>query len=234
MASLQCPPGRRRIAAPFQAHEFLNHLSEKMNQAPNDSTPLNEAPATNPEETKKSISIEELREKLMVAGKKIVESQEIGIPTRLQLQQAIERLEQLRTEISEKVAEVESQGAQIREKIDSLASSQTINVDQSEVDEAEKGVSSYTELLNNIASDVESEIAHMKQFLDEDEKRIVIADMAEPDTMDALIGTKIKRAKKYVRSVTRDLRISFSRYHYSFKAQMQRLNYVERLAKLKR
>ncbi len=204
-----------------------------MNQAPNDTTPTNEAPATNPEESKKSISLDELRDKLTMAGKKIVTSQELGVPTRLQLEQAIERLVQLRKEITEKVAEVESQGAQIREKIDALASSQTINVDQTEVDEAEKGVSTYTELLNNIARDVEGEVAHLKQFLTDDEKRIIIADMSEPDTMDALVGTKIKHAKKYVRSVTRDLRISFSRYHYSFKAQMQRLNYVESLAKFK-
>jgi len=115
----------------------------------------------------------------------------------------------------------------IKDKVASLVTSGKVQIHQDEYKKSEESVTQYAGLLDNIMVEIDSEISYFGLFLGEELPGQVVAWMSEPDDFIAYIKEKVRFIKKYVKSIRKDLNISFSRYNFGFQAQIKRILQVE-------
>lgn len=143
--------------------------------------------------------------------------------------QIVDSLMKLRNLIVEKGQEVLTKNSSIKEKIEKLTAHGDVKINQQEYKKSEISVLHYMHLLKNISLETDKEMAYFAQFLKEDHPKLIIAKTTESDNFEKLVQSKISLAKRYVKTISKDVQVSYSRYCYGFDAQLKRIIYIEAL-----
>lgn len=179
---------------------------------------------------KKTLSAEDYQkflDGLAQANKKIISVTPLDAHDRNLVQEVVACLLELKNEVLAKRQESLRQSNFIKEKVNVLITSGKVQIHQDEYKKSEESVVQYAGLLDNIVAEIDSEINYFNLFTGNDLPGQVVAWAKEPDTFVEYIREKIRFIKKYVKSIRKDLNVSFSRYNFGFQAQIKRVLQVE-------
>lgn len=136
-------------------------------------------------------------------------------------------LSQLGDEVLLKRDEAVKQSQDIKAKVSALVESGKVHINQDEYQKSEESVIQYAGLLENIVNEITGEIAFFGLFSTDNAPKHVVVWNEDPDDFLEFIKAKVRFIKKYVKSIRKDLNISFSRYNFGFQAQIKRILQVE-------
>lgn len=174
---------------------------------------------------------EKFLENLAKANKKIISVVPLTSVEVVLVEEVLLCLSDLRAEVLEKRDEALRQSQFIKDKVSTLVTSGKVQIHQDEYKKSEESVVQYAGLLDNIVTEIDSEISYFSLFLSKEIPGSIVAWMSEPDDFIAYIKEKVRFIKKYVKSIRKDLNISFSRYNFGFQAQIKRILQVESFVK---
>jgi hypothetical protein len=183
---------------------------------------------------RKSLSPEEYEkflESLTKANKKIIPVKPLSMSDVALVEEVLVCLVELKGEVLQKRDESVRQSQFIKDKVSTLVVSGKVQIHQDEYKKSEESVLQYAGLLDNIVTEIDSEISYFSLFIAKEMPGSVVAWMSEPDDFIVYIKEKVKFIKKYVKSIRKDLNISFSRYNFGFQAQIKRILQVEAYVK---
>lgn len=178
----------------------------------------------------KTLSTEEYQhflDNLTKANKKIILVKPLTVGDKRLVEDVLLCLIELKNDVLQKRDEAMRQSLFIKEKVGTLVTSGKVQIHQDEYRKSEESVTQYAGLLDNIIIEIDSEINYFGLFMGNDLPGQVVAWMSEPDDFFIYIKEKVRFIKKYVKSIRKDLNISFSRYNFGFQAQIKRILQVE-------
>lgn len=164
---------------------------------------------------------------LVHANKKVIAVNKLTELTRCLFLQVIDDLSTLCRDISEKNNAIQAKNLMIKQRVDALLQSGKVNVDQAEYKKSEASIAQYATMLNNICSELEAEKSFFTLFLSDTCPSHVIVRSNVSDRFEEAAALKAKALKSYLKSVCRDLSISYSRYSFGFETQLNRIAYIE-------
>ncbi len=168
---------------------------------------------------------------LVQSGKKVIEVGTLSEPLKTSFEQVIEKIDSLCADVLNKKEEILSKNSLITKRVDVLLVSEKVQIDQDDYKNSEKSVIQYGVLLDNICAELRDESAWFTLFLSGKSPAHVIVRNDSPSFFDAVAQAKVKGIRGHIKSMNRDLEISFSRYSYGFDEQLKRIAYIESLIK---
>jgi hypothetical protein len=183
------------------------------------------------DQQKAALSAEEYQKflvQLEQAGKKIIATKPLVAEELFLVQDLLNCLTQLQAEVLVKRDAALQHSTLIKDKVQALIASGKVRINQDEYVQSEESVNQYAGLLDNIVNEVENEMNFFRRFTANAMPTQVVAWLHEPDDFNEFIKAKVKFVKKYVKSIKKDLNVSFSRYNFGFQSQISRITYVEK------
>ena len=148
----------------------------------------------------------------------------------------------IQSEIENKQNLANDQNRVIGERITSLVKEYDIEVNRSHYEHFVKSIATYMQLLHDIGREFRDEIilCHHVASLEEPKlydmpvnidlesyKWFLGHDALTEEEKQTLLLGKIQQVKRHIKTVKKDLRVSFSRYLYGFDAQMKQVERIE-------
>lgn len=161
------------------------------------------------------------------ANKKIITVGILSGAVLAQIRQLIGELNNLRTEVIEKKNDINTKSLTIKQRVNALLQSGKVNVDQTEYTKSEASVLQYVSMLDAICAELEAEGNFFSLFLRDTCPSHVIVHQGVSEPFDEVVMVRTKSVKHYIKTIYRDLSISYSRYNYGFETQLNRISYVE-------
>jgi hypothetical protein len=161
--------------------------------------------------------------------KKQLSVTQIGENYRTSILSLISTFDVLRREILEKKRIVSEKNVNVKQKIENLVSLNKVNIDSNEYNRFKNSILQYCALLENVLGEISKEIDHLNLLLSAEvgENIEIEESYSSIDSFDAYVDAKIKINKKFIKTVSRDLTISFSRYNFGFDNQLRRISEIE-------
>lgn len=180
---------------------------------------------------RKSREMSEEEWQTFVAGlaqnnKKVIPVVALG-SNQLLVNEILQSLSQLGDEVLLKRDEAVKQSQAIKAKVAQLVESGKVHINQDEYHKSEESVIQYAGLLENIVNEITGEIAFFGLFASDKSPKHVVVWKEDPEDFVEFIKAKVRFIKKYIKSIRKDLNISFSRYNFGFQAQIKRILQVE-------
>jgi len=151
------------------------------------------------------------------------------------IKQSVANLEKLINEVNEKKAIIAKQHKQIMHEVKKLMDSDQITINEKEFAQSAGNITKYTQLLDKIIQEVHQEARYFSAILHNKKPHIIRAWARDPSEPNEFIKHKIKWIKKYIKTIRKDLQVSYSRYNFSFDMQMNKLKFTATmLASLKK
>ena len=169
---------------------------------------------------------EKLANKLAQEGKKTITVKPLLESEKSFIADVLSCLKELKSEVLSKQHDAVGQSLFIKEKVSSLVTSGKVLIHQDEYKKSEESVTQYAGLLDNIVIEIDSECDFFNQLVSDSLPPLVIAWANEPDNFNDYVMKKVRFVKKYIKSIRKDLNISFSRYNFGFQAQFKRILHV--------
>lgn len=173
------------------------------------------------------VNDEKFLDQLAHANKKIIAVNKLTDLSRSQILQVIDELSTLHRDVSKKNNEIQAKSVMIRQKVDALLGSGKVNIDQAEYKKSEASILQYSTMLNNICSELEAEKDFFSLFLSDKCPSHVIVLSKASDCFEEIAAIRVRLLRSYLKTVCRDLSISYSRYSYGFETQLNRISYIE-------
>lgn len=139
----------------------------------------------------------------------------------------INALSDLKIEIENKQSDIVQKSMEIKQAVDALIESNSVDVDTAEYKKSEESIKRYTLLLQSIIGEISDEIQHYSSIITMQPAEFITVQGTDPDSLDAYLIEKTTFVKRYVKTIKRDLSISFSRYSFGFDSQMKRIKHIQ-------
>lgn len=176
---------------------------------------------------KKKKEFEALVRKLDAQNKKLIPSNDLPISLQDELVQGIDRLTDLRVEVTEKQKALLGQNKKIKDQIEEIAKAKKIAIKADKFAESEKSIEQYVTLLKNIEAEVEHEIAYLQRLHALKEPTFIVVHKYDPFLYEEYIASKVLSVKRYIKTVRKNLDVSFSRYTFGLENQIKSLQYLQ-------
>jgi len=150
---------------------------------------------------------------------------------RVKLEEVLTTLRELGQEVILKQVQAIEKNKHIKARVQILMDSGKVQIDQEEFNRSEVSVLRYAEVLNQIIAEVEQEGMFISKLLRQEPGAIMHVWKQDADSFEAYVQARIKFVKQYIKTVKKNLFISFSRYCFGFDAQEQRIGYIESLVR---
>jgi len=151
--------------------------------------------------------------------------------TREKLKEVLDALNALQQEVMFKQAQAIEKNQQIKTRVKVLVESGKVQIDQEEFTRSEASVVRYAEVLYKIIFEVERERGFVDMLLSKEPGTTFQAWKRDSDNFEEYVKGRIKLIKQYVKTVKKNVSVSFSRYCFGFDAQEQRIGYIESLVR---
>lgn len=149
--------------------------------------------------------------------------------TTAKLKEAYDLLLALQQEVIQKQAQSIEKNKQIKVRVQLLTETGKVQIDQDEFSRSEASVMRYAEVLNQIILEVERERSFVEQLLSKEAGSPVKVWKKDSDNFEEFVLARVKFIKQYIKTVKKNVSVSFSRYCFGFNAQDQRISYIESL-----
>lgn len=171
---------------------------------------------------------EQMREKLQNFIKQVAVT-DIGAEQKERFNSSIHSLESLKNEINDKKSSVIEKKEFIKQKMLTLKNSQKVTIDENEFVKSEKSVAEYVRLLDKMVIEIERDITYYTSLISSTPPEHVMVLKSSSDSFEDYVQERIANIKKYIKTETRDLAVSYSRYCFGFDAQIRQIAYVEQV-----
>ncbi len=141
--------------------------------------------------------------------------------------QAVEQLKRLKSDVAAKREHTMMLGMKIRDKVRSLVDTGSIKIDEDEFNKSDVSVHQYAKVLDDITAEINRDINLYESVLQKNNGETFSVIGSQEKDFPAFIIERTRFVKKYVKDVSKDLAISFSRFCFGFQSQMKRVEYVE-------
>ncbi len=141
--------------------------------------------------------------------------------------QAVEQLKRLKSDVAIKKEHTMMLGMKIRDKVRSLVDTGSIKIDEDEFNRSDVSVHQYAKVLDDITAEIDRDINLYESVLQKNNGETFSVIGSQEKDFPAFIVERTRFVKKYVKDVSKDLAISFSRFCFGFQSQMKRVEYVE-------
>lgn len=178
---------------------------------------------------KQDVEAKELALKINPKTQKLILFTPISKELKTGLLKLMEELIRLRESIFSKRERIISRLQSIMSKISKLLKIDKIKIDKTKFEEMEKSVRDYNLLLERISKEISNEISYYSIFCSEKDIPIekIVVPIEAPDELEAYLNVRLPTIKHYIKTVKRDLSISFSRYEFSFNEHFKRISVIE-------
>lgn len=136
-------------------------------------------------------------------------------------------MEALCVDVAGKYTYATEQNTFIKNKVDTLSSSQDVVINREEYQKSEESVEKYLELLKGIIAEIQNEMSYFIVFLKDKTPQYLIVPQDDTDSFELFFAQKTRVVKKYIKDMKKDLNISYSRYCFGFEAQINRMAGIE-------
>lgn len=149
------------------------------------------------------------------------------------LKKVVEELVTVRLDIFNKKVEIVTKREIIKEKIKFLDESKQVRIDKAEFEKTEKSTQDYIRLLDGIIHELSGEIGYYNVFISDEKPPVdkVVVPLKSPDKIEDYLELQMNGIRRYLKTVKRDITISFSRYTFGFDEQLKHLTFVESYVK---
>ncbi len=158
---------------------------------------------------------------------KEIEIKPLPVDIKTDLQKQAKELEDVKNEIEDKKLKCTDQIKSIKEKLDGLVKSGGIKVDQEQFNQSQQGLEHYKQVLDSLSSEIDTELNFCKDLTSDNPPKTLRVLKDSTDDFVEFTKTKIQSIKKYIKKVTKDLRVSYSKYNFGLESQKRRLEYLE-------
>jgi hypothetical protein len=189
----------------------------------------------NAQKTEQSnLSEEELKKKNEASLKEFIEkyTKNISVESALpkvkgDVEWVAKELLKLREEVVEKKKTFLEQQHQLNKKIEDLSKTGKLKIDTTEQKKTQDGFKQYENLLDDMIAETEKELSFCASLLAPEPPKTVKVLKTDFDDAEKFLSAKIRELKKFVKSVSKNLRVSYSRYNFGLESQLRRLEYLE-------
>ncbi|KKQ32581.1 MAG: hypothetical protein US49_C0006G0032 [candidate division TM6 bacterium GW2011_GWF2_37_49] len=170
-----------------------------------------------------------LEDRIDTKSQKIIYITEVSTELKNDLKESIYSLLILKEEVDFKKKFILEKVQGIKDKALQLSETYKFKLDEKEHANAEKSVNQYASLLEGISKEVERELVHSYMLLNEGENKIekLIAPINGPDSFAEYVVTRTRWTKKFIKDLSKNLSVSYSRYLFGFEDQERRLTVLE-------
>lgn len=160
---------------------------------------------------------------------KIIYVSEISTELTLNLKESVYSLIVLKEDVDFRRKFILDKVEDVKNKAENLTKTYKVKFDKKEQEETEKSVKEYAALLEGICKELNQEIFHNYTLLNEGENKIkkLVAPINSPDLFEEYVIARIKWTKKFVKDLSKNLSVSYSRYNFSFDDRERRLTILE-------
>lgn len=148
-----------------------------------------------------------------------------------ELELALQELAVLHEELTTRVADARGQNEAIKVRVDQLVIAQKIQINNDHYTHFDQSIATYVNLLLDIAQEVEAEIVHFLPYTSPTPPAVIMVHKDDTDDVEAYVEQKIHWIKRHVKTIRKDLMVSFSRYTFGFDSQMKQLDMIEAYVK---
>lgn len=143
---------------------------------------------------------------------------------------ALEEMLDLHKEIAEKMQSATHQNQTIKDRITALAEAKQVTINQDHYSHFDQSITTYVQLLGDIGNEIGREIASLARYADLTEPTTIRLLKTEPISSGVVFITeKTKWMKRHVKTVRKDLLVSFSRYRFGFESQIKQVEALEHM-----
>lgn len=167
-------------------------------------------------------------EQLTKQKQKVIPVEGLSASLKNEFQQMIDALLEFQGTVVKKRQDISEKRGFIKGKVDRLVELKQIHLNQQEYKKSELGVISYERLLDGVIDSLEFEINYFSSFLNDNPPSLAIVNEHDVD-FSVFVTERVKNTKRYLKTVAKDLQVSYSRYNYGFDEQLKRILYVEAL-----
>lgn len=173
------------------------------------------------------LSAEELLKKVEEKNGKILPFNRLDADTNSQFIAALTELAALRDELMTKVIEARQHNEVIKSRVDQLVEAKKIHVNSEHYNHFDQSITTYVNLLLNISQELEAELIHFVPYTTETPPPVIMVHKDDVDDTTLYFIQKIRWIKRHVKTIRKDLMVSFSRYSFGFDSQMKQLDAIE-------
>ncbi|KKQ49047.1 MAG: hypothetical protein US69_C0010G0041 [candidate division TM6 bacterium GW2011_GWF2_38_10] len=173
----------------------------------------------------------DLLAKIKDAHAKIIEVGPISSDIKKNFSSVALLIDNLIKQINQKRDGVISQISEIKKRVSGLMASGLVQIDENEYKKSEESVKQYTALLDGICQELAQEKLLLEKFIGDKHPEGVIVGEDTTESFADAAAAKIKAVKHHLKTIDRDLGVSYSRYHFGFESQLRRIIYVENALK---
>lgn len=170
----------------------------------------------------------ELLEQEIERHKKVIVSTALSEDLLKRFQQAILLLKDLEKDVEGKQQQALEKNEHIKQTVQQLMQAGFIQVNEQEFKRSEESVQEYVRLLNDVKDEINEEMLRVTMMEQAEPGKEFAVWKSASDSYEEYVESRIKQIKHYVKSVKRDLNISYSRYCFGFDAQMRRIESIQR------
>ncbi len=171
--------------------------------------------------------LKEMVEQLDKEGKQIIPLPFIPQEIKDKLTFSIGELKKLHDDISGKKEIIVATNQKIQVLAHNLAQSKKVTINEQELAMSSKSSEKYIELLDTILNEVKTEVDYYSQFTQEEHPEFIVVWKEEPPHGILFLMSKVKWIKKYIKTIRKDVHISFSRYSFGFDNQIKKLEQTQ-------
>lgn len=180
----------------------------------------------------KKIKLEELKSEIEKDGKKLIPLSGFNDDLRTRVLFSFNELANLKAETKEKLEKINNISVQLNEKVDALIHSKVVSVDQGAKKAVENDVKKYSLILKRVVSELEMELKSLGTYLGKELPTMIVAFKDEPDDFVAYLKNRLKGTRRYIKTVRKNLNVSFSRFQMDLNYQLQRLHGLQHYSKV--
>lgn len=179
----------------------------------------------------KKIDLKDLTEILQKEGKKLIEVKELKQDMQNKLNYSLKELVDLRKEIVDKIENIAAQMEVVKKKIETIKKTGKIKINEEDEKKNEEGVKQYMFLLQNILSEVTSQLQYFATYFSDKKPEKIVVPKNESDDFIQYMSGQVKSMSRYIKNVRKNLNIIFSRYQISFKNEISNLEHLQQYLK---
>lgn len=197
-------------------------LEAELVTSPLQNPELAQAPELSEEEYQALVAQEvERHKKMMVCS-------ELSPDLTKRFNQIIILLKELEADTENKQQQALDKNNSIKVVVQELMQAGFIQVNEQEFNRSEESVQEYVRLLDDVKKEINEEMARITMMQSIEVGKEFAVWKTAPDSYSEYVEQVIKRVKHYIKSVKRDLNVSYSRYCFGFDAQMKRIESIQR------
>lgn len=185
------------------------------------------------EKQEQKLATDELKQKQEQFLKEFLEknTKELSLPDLLpefkkNISKIIEELEKVKKEVDEKRTSFVEQYQIVENKLEALTKSGGIKLNEEDFKKSQDSFVKYEDSLRRVFAEVSGDIDFYTTLISQNPPKTIKVFKDSTDNANLYLDEKLRSSKRYIKSMLKDVRVSYSRYNVGLQEQIRKLDYL--------